>query len=32
MLTVIAILIFLVLAGIAGLHGYWAMGGLALSR
>ncbi|WP_158665192.1 DUF3995 domain-containing protein [Ensifer adhaerens] len=28
MLTVIAILIFLVLAGIAGLHGYWAMGGL----
>lgn len=28
MLTAIAILIFLVLAGIAGLHAYWAFGGL----
>lgn len=28
MLTAIAILIFLVLAGIAGLHAYWALGGL----
>ncbi len=28
MLTVIAILIFLVLGGIAGLHAYWALGGL----
>ena len=28
MLTAIAILLFLVLAGIAGLHAYWALGGL----
>ncbi|WVT74156.1 DUF3995 domain-containing protein [Sinorhizobium chiapasense] len=28
MLTAIAILIFLVLAGIAALHAYWALGGL----
>ncbi|HEV7319570.1 MAG TPA: DUF3995 domain-containing protein [Ensifer sp.] len=28
MLTIIAVLIFLVLGGIAGLHAYWATGGL----
>jgi hypothetical protein len=28
MLTVIAIVLFLVLSGIAGLHAYWAFGGL----